>query len=81
MARQADKLGLRFSGGTLEILPEGYGFLRHAGLLPSDQDIYVSASQIRRFDLRNGDVVGLSKTSEGSRALRCLAKGRDGKFL
>ena len=61
LARQADKLGLRFSGGTLEILPEGYGFLRHAGLLPSDQDIYVSASQIRRFDLRNGDVVwGLS---------------------
>ena len=57
LARQADKLGLRFSGGTLEILPEGYGFLRHAGLLPSDQDIYVSASQIRRFDLRNGDVV------------------------
>ncbi|WP_369693135.1 transcription termination factor Rho [Acetomicrobium mobile] len=57
LARQADKLGLRFSGGTLEILPEGYGFLRHAGLLPSDHDIYVSASQIRRFDLRNGDVV------------------------
>ncbi|WP_367564486.1 transcription termination factor Rho [Acetomicrobium flavidum] len=57
LARQADKLGLRFSGGTLEILPEGYGFLRPAGLLPSDHDIYVSASQIRRFDLRNGDVV------------------------
>lgn len=41
----------------MEILPEGYGFLRPAGLLPSDHDIYVSASQIRRFDLRNGDVV------------------------
>jgi transcription termination factor Rho len=47
----------RFGGGTLETLGEGYGFLRPEGLLPSDNDIYVSASQIRRFGLRNGDVV------------------------
>ena len=38
-------------------MPEGYGFLRPSGLLPSSNDIYVSASQIRRFGLRNGDVV------------------------
>lgn len=54
---QAETMGYRFSGGTLEILPEGYGFLRPSGLLPSSNDIYVSASQIRRFGLRNGDVV------------------------
>ncbi len=54
---QAEKMGYRFSGGTLECLPDGYGFLRPSGLLPSNNDIYVSASQIRRFGLRNGDVV------------------------
>lgn len=54
---QAESMGYRFSGGTLECMPEGYGFLRPSGLLPSSNDIYVSASQVRRFGLRNGDVV------------------------
>lgn len=54
---QAETMGYRFNGGTLECLPDGYGFLRPSGLLPSNNDIYVSASQIRRFGLRNGDVV------------------------
>ena len=54
---QSERMGFRFGGGTLEILAEGYGFLRPKGLLPSDHDIYVSASQVRRFGLRNGDVV------------------------
>ena len=54
---QSEEMGFRFGGGTLEALPEGYGFLRPRGLLPSDNDIYVSASQIRRFGLRNGDLV------------------------
>ena len=54
---QAEALGYRFNGGTLECTEEGYGFLRPSGLLPSNSDIYVSASQIRRFGLRNGDVV------------------------
>jgi len=57
LAVQASQMGFRFGGGTLECLPEGYGFLRPSGLLPSNNDIYVSASQIRRFGLRNGDVV------------------------
>ena len=57
LAAQASQMGFRFGGGTLECLPEGYGFLRPSGLLPSNNDIYVSASQIRRFGLRNGDVV------------------------
>jgi len=57
LAAQSLLMGFRFGGGTLECLPEGYGFLRPSGLLPSNNDIYVSASQIRRFGLRNGDVV------------------------
>lgn len=43
--------------GILEILPDGYGFARTKGYLPSDNDVYVSLSQIRRFGLRNGDEV------------------------
>jgi len=57
LKEQTGQMGFRFGGGTLEVLAEGYGFLRPRGLLPSDHDIYVSASQIRRFGLRNGDVV------------------------
>lgn len=49
--------GLETKRGILEILPDGYGFLRAKGYLPSDFDIYVSLSQIRRFGLRNGDEV------------------------
>ncbi|MCL6547689.1 MAG: transcription termination factor Rho [Alicyclobacillus sp.] len=54
---QAEKDGLMFAAGVLEIMPEGYGFLRPVGYLPSSEDIYVAASQIRRFDLRTGDLV------------------------
>ena len=49
--------GLIFAKGILEILPEGYGFLRTCGYLPSSEDIYVSQTQIRRFDMQNGDLV------------------------
>jgi transcription termination factor Rho len=49
--------GLIFAKGILEILPEGYGFLRTCGYLPSSEDIYVSQTQIRRFDMTNGDQV------------------------
>ena len=44
-------------GGVLEIMDEGYGFLRQESLLPGPNDVYISNSQIRRFDLRNGDTV------------------------
>ncbi|RIV20280.1 transcription termination factor Rho [Alicyclobacillaceae bacterium I2511] len=54
---QAEKDGLMFAAGVLEIMQEGYGFLRPVGYLPSAEDIYVAASQIRRFDLRTGDLV------------------------
>ena len=51
--------GLMFGEGTLEILPDGFGFLRAADYhyLPCPDDIYVSPSQIRRFGLRNGAMV------------------------
>ncbi|MGY4688393.1 transcription termination factor Rho [Salibacterium sp. K-3] len=55
---QAEKDGYMFMEGILEIIQtEGYGFLRPINYLPSSEDIYISASQIRRFDLRNGDKV------------------------
>ena len=49
--------GLIFAKGVLEILPEGYGFLRTETYLPSADDIYVSQTQMRRFDLANGDLI------------------------
>lgn len=54
---QTEKNGLLFAKGVLDILPDGYGFLRPFQYLPSHDDIYVSSSQIRRFDLRIGDLV------------------------
>lgn len=56
---QTDRNGLIFSEGVLEILPDGYGFLRSPdyNYLPGPDDIYVSPSQIKRFDLRKGDIV------------------------
>ncbi len=56
---QAEKEGLMFGEGILEILPEGFGFLRSTNYnyLPCPDDIYVSPSQIRKFDLRTGDTV------------------------
>lgn len=53
----AVKEGLIFSQGILEILPEGFGFLRVEGFTPGPEDIYVSVSQIRRFNLKTGDLV------------------------
>lgn len=56
---QAEKAGLMFGEGTLEILSEGFGFLRSTNYnyLPCPDDIYISPSQIRRFDLKTGDNV------------------------
>jgi transcription termination factor Rho len=54
---QIQKNGYMFAKGILEILPEGYGFLRTGGYLPSREDVYVSQTQIRRFDMQNGDLV------------------------
>jgi len=56
---EIEKSGLIFGEGTLEILPDGFGFLRapNYNYLPGPDDIYVSPSQIRRFNLRTGDTV------------------------
>jgi transcription termination factor Rho len=53
----AARSGLEMASGVLDILPEGYGFLRRAGYLAGADDIYISQSQIRRFELRRGDLV------------------------
>jgi transcription termination factor Rho len=56
---QTEKIGYVFGEGVLEILPDGFGFLRSPdySYLPGPDDIYVSPSQIRRFNLRTGDLV------------------------
>jgi transcription termination factor Rho len=56
---QTERTGLIFGEGVLEILPDGFGFLRspNYSYLPGPDDIYVSPSQIRRFNLRTGDLV------------------------
>jgi transcription termination factor Rho len=56
---QAEKNGVIFGEGVLEILPDGFGFLRSPdyNYLPGPDDIYVSPSQIRRFNLRTGDTI------------------------
>jgi len=56
---QAQQNGLIFAEGVLQVLPEGYGFLRSSSYnyLPGPDDIYVSPSQIKKFDLRTGDTV------------------------
>ena len=53
----ADKEGVLLASGILEILPDGYGFLRHNGRKAGQTDAYVSQSQVRRFGLRTGDLV------------------------
>src|SRR5919204_4881506 len=54
---KAEREGLIFGGGVLEIVQDGIGFLRSDHLLPGEEDVYVSQSQIRRFGLRTGDQV------------------------
>ena len=53
----AEQQGYLFCNGILEITNDGYGFLRQNSLLPNPSDVYVSQSQIRRFNLRNGDMI------------------------
>ena len=47
--------------GILEVMPDGFGFIRSANYLPGENDVYVSPSQIRRFNLKTGDIVLGSK--------------------
>ena len=73
---QIEKNGLIFGEGTLEILPDGFGFLRSPSYnyLPGPDDIYVSPSQIRRFNLRTGDTISgqIRKPKESERYFALL---------
>ena len=73
---QTEKDGLTFSKGVLETLPDGYGFLRSVdyNYLPSPDDIYVSPSQIKKFNLRTGDSVSgqVRPPKEGERFFALL---------
>ncbi len=73
---QTEKIGYVFSEGVLEILPDGFGFLRSPdySYLPGPDDIYVSPSQIRRFSLRTGDLVSgqIRPPKEGERYFALL---------
>ncbi|MEA2451551.1 MAG: transcription termination factor Rho [Actinomycetota bacterium] len=61
--------------GILDLLPEGYGFLRTSGYLPGDKDVYVSVSQVRRFKLRKGDeVTGSVRSPKESEKYQALLK-------
>ena len=63
--------------GILDLLPEGYGFLRTSGYLPGDKDVYVSVSQVRRFHLRKGDeVVGSVRSPKDTEKYQALLKIR-----
>jgi transcription termination factor Rho len=63
--------------GILDLLPEGYGFLRTSGYLPGDKDVYVSVSQVRRFHLRKGDeIVGSVRSPKDTEKYQALLKIR-----
>ena len=67
LQRQTERAGHDYASGILDIVDEGFGFMRRHGLLPSPDDVYVSSSQVRRFGLRIGDRV--------SGAVRAPARG------
>jgi transcription termination factor Rho len=73
---QTEKNGLIFGEGILEVLPDGFGFLRspNYNYLPCPDDIYISPSQIRKFDLRTGDTVSgqIRPPKEGERYFALL---------
>ncbi|WP_324669503.1 transcription termination factor Rho [Geochorda subterranea] len=72
---ETEKEGLTLVDGILEILPDGYGFLRVAGYTPGPNDVYVSPSQIRRFSLRTGDsVLGQVRPPKDSERYHALLK-------
>jgi transcription termination factor Rho len=82
LQKNAERSGIMFSEGVLEILDEGFGFLRSQSFnyLPCPEDIYVSPSQIRRFDLQTGNLVaGQIRRPRKERFLPCsvVAVGKE----
>ena len=63
------------ANGILDTLPEGYGFLRTSNYLPTQEDVYVSLSQVRRFQLRRGDeIVGMARKPKESEKYQALVR-------
>ncbi|MFN8619206.1 MAG: transcription termination factor Rho [Chloroflexota bacterium] len=58
IAKQVERGGQVYATGILDIVEDGFGFIRRRGLMPSPDDVYVSSTQVRRFGLRPGDRVG-----------------------
>ena len=82
LQKNAERSGVLFSEGVLEVLPEGFGFLRSQSFnyLPCPEDIYVSPSQIRRFDLQTGNLVaGQIRPPKDKERFFALLKGRGGR--
>ena len=69
LAVQQARSGMEMASGILDMLPEGYGFLRRAGYVIGPDDIYVSQTQVRRFELRRGDMLEgqVRKPKEGEK--------------
>ncbi|HEX2180021.1 MAG TPA: transcription termination factor Rho [Actinomycetota bacterium] len=66
---------LEAASGILDTLPEGYGFLRTSNYLPTQEDVYVSLSQVRRFQLRRGDeLVGMARKPKESEKYQALVR-------
>ncbi len=57
LAAQAARSGIEATSGILDVLPEGYGFLRREGYVVGNDDVYVSQAQVRRYELRRGDQI------------------------
>jgi transcription termination factor Rho len=75
LTEQAADRGLQLRTGLLDVLPDGFGFLRTQGYTQSDSDIYVSLSQIRRFKLRRGDeITGQVRTPKDNEKYHALLK-------
>src|SRR4029078_2809660 len=60
LERQTERAGHAYATGILDIVDEGFGFMRRHGLLPSPEDVYVSSSQVRRLGLRIGDRISVA---------------------
>ena len=69
LQKQVERTGQVYVTGILDIVDDGYGFLRRHGLMPTPDDIYVSSSQVRRFGLRAGDRVAgvIRKPKDGEK--------------
>ena len=68
-----DEQEVDFAEGVLEILPDGYGFLRGSNYLSTENDVYISPSQIRRFNMKTGDkILGITRPPKNGEKFRAI---------